>query len=234
MKYLSLILIIVFSVSCVSKNEKVPPLDTSVFLNKHQVVVGEIIQTSKYSYLKVSEKSKTYWIAVVKGNYELGDTLLYESGLEMNDFKSKELNRVFDQVLFVDKASKKAVPTSVNSESVEAHSGLKTNSFNDEITIEKPKGGVTIAKLYSNKNEFESETVTVRGKVVKVNNSIMGRNWVHLQDGTNSNGKFDLTLTTNEIVKVGDIVTMTGVVRLDKDFGSGYFYDLIIENAKLK
>jgi hypothetical protein len=62
----------------------------------------------------------------------------------------------------------------------------------------------------------------------------MDRNWVHLQDGTSDSGSFDLTVTTEEEVNVGDVLTFEGKIKLDKDFGAGYSYEVIMEQAKLK
>jgi len=62
----------------------------------------------------------------------------------------------------------------------------------------------------------------------------MDRNWVHLKDGTSSGGKSDLTFTTIDTVKVGDVVTMEGTVTLDKEYGAGYVYELVVESALLK
>jgi hypothetical protein len=67
--------------------------------------------------------------------------------------------------------------------------------------------------------------------VVKVNNEVMDRNWVHIQDGTNDSGNFDLTVTTREFVKIDDVIEFEGTVVLNKDFGAGYFYELIMEGG---
>jgi len=98
--------------------------------------------------------------------------------------------------------------------------------------VTKSQGGITIGELFANKKDYDGKTVRIRGKVVKVNSNIMGRNWVHLQDGTSAGDKFDLTVTTNESVNVGDVVTFEGVIALDKDFTAGYVYDVIMENAQ--
>jgi hypothetical protein len=71
----------------------------------------------------------------------------------------------------------------------------------------------------------------VKGKAVKVNNGIMDRNWIHLQDGTGAAGANDLLVTTKATVNRGDVVVVRGTVALDKDFGAGYSYSLLIEDA---
>ncbi|MBI3753845.1 MAG: hypothetical protein HY266_07395 [Deltaproteobacteria bacterium] len=99
--------------------------------------------------------------------------------------------------------------------------------------ITKVKGGYTVEELYAKKDELKGKKVSVRGKVVKFNGGIMGRNWVHLRDGSGKPGADDITVTTNQNAKVGGTVVATGVVAVDKDFGSGYRYEVILEEADL-
>jgi hypothetical protein len=96
-------------------------------------------------------------------------------------------------------------------------------------------GGMSIADVWARRAELGNRDVTVRGQVVKVNNQIMGRNWVHLQDGSGSeaDGTHDLTITTDAQVAAGDTVTFTGVLAVDKDFGAGYAYAAILENGRI-
>ena len=101
-----------------------------------------------------------------------------------------------------------------------------------DIKVEPAEGGISIAEIFGQPGKYENKTIKIRGKVTKINNGIMGRNWVHLQDGTDSDGKYDLTVTTNDNVNEGEVVTFQGRVALNKDFGAGYNYDVIIEEAK--
>jgi hypothetical protein len=103
----------------------------------------------------------------------------------------------------------------------------------EELTIEKADGGVTIAELFTNKKDYSGKTVKIKGKVTKVNPEIMGKNWIHLQDGTMFEGEFDLTVTSDVIPETGSIVTIEGKVALDKDFGYGYTYPIMLEEAKI-
>ena len=114
------------------------------------------------------------------------------------------------------------------------HSTTKEKEPPLDIHVEKAPNGITIAELYKNRNNYANKKVIVRGQVVKINNAIMDRNWVHIKDGTRESGESDLTLTTQEDVSVGDIVTFEGVVALDKEYGKGYVYPLVVENAALK
>lgn len=192
----------------------------------HAVVVQDVLQANAYTYLQVKENDQTFWIAITKADIKKGEKLYYEGGLEMQDFESKDLNRTFERIYFVDQISKE--PLSETSQ----HAG-KPDIERRDISVEPAIGGITVAELYGNRQKYAGNTIRIRGEVVKVNDGIMGRNWVHIQDGTSSDGKFDVTITTQAKVSVGQVVTFEGRVALEKDFGAGYFYDVIVEQADL-
>ena len=102
--------------------------------------------------------------------------------------------------------------------------------------LDPPAGGLSIADVWAKSEALSGKTVVVRGTVVKYNAAIMGVNWLHLQDGSGSadDKTNDLTMTTSDNAKVGDVVTVTGTLATKKDFGAGYAYDAIIEKATLK
>jgi len=102
-----------------------------------------------------------------------------------------------------------------------------------EIKIEPLSDGKTVQQIYADKSSLNGELVKVKGKVVKFNKQIMKRNWIHIQDGTGSAEEFDLVLTSDDEVKVGDVIVAEGKVAVDKDFGAGYFFPVIIENVKI-
>jgi hypothetical protein len=91
----------------------------------------------------------------------------------------------------------------------------------------------TVAALNQDKAALAGQTISAQGKVVKVNNNIMGRNFVHVQDGTGDAGSNNLIVTSKQSAKVGDEVTVSGVVVVNRDFGSGYSYPLLIEEASI-
>ncbi len=97
------------------------------------------------------------------------------------------------------------------------------------------KNAYTIAELYKLASKLNNKTITVRGLVIKVLPDIMGRNWIHIQDGTGgANTKdYDLVVTSHQLPKVGEVITVEGVLHANKDFGYGYKYPVIIENAKI-
>lgn len=99
--------------------------------------------------------------------------------------------------------------------------------------IELPAGGTRIADIHANAKDLSGKTVTVRGKVVKVTPGVMGKNWIHIHDGTGSDATADLTVTTDATVKVGDLVLVKGTLATNKDFGVGYTYDVIVQDAQV-
>jgi hypothetical protein len=101
------------------------------------------------------------------------------------------------------------------------------------VTVKPGEGCLTIAKLLEEKKSFSGKVIKVKGQITKFNPSIMGRNWVHIQDGTEFQGGFDLTITTDELVTVGETVIIEGKLALDKDFGYGYSYNVLLEEGKI-
>ena len=100
-----------------------------------------------------------------------------------------------------------------------------------DVKIEKSEGTVTIAELLADRSDYDGKVITIKGEITKVNRAIMGKNWFHIQDGTDHEGAYDLTVTTQLDGEVGDVVTLTGKIVLNKDFGYGYFYDILMEDA---
>lgn len=199
--------------------------------------VLEVLQTSSYTYLRVDKDGAEQWIAVMKGEYNTGDMVFYEPGLEMKQFKSPELNRTFETVFFVQEISNQPLASQMQKEMPPQGGGMTGTEPKKpvlkklDISIVQPEGGISIAELYANRKNYEGKLVKVKGQVTKVNEGIMGRNWVHIQDGTADGENFDLTVTTDDGPMVGEIITFSGTLSLNKDFGAGYTYEVILEEA---
>ncbi len=198
----------------------------------HNVVVKEIIQVGGYTYLNVSEKRNTIWVAVPAVQLSKGDKISFTGGMEMKDFHSKELNRTFPSILFLESINMESAKGQVSS-SLNSQTGAAVKPEKAEVSIKPGEGCISVAKLLESRLDYEGKAVMVRGKITKVNSGILGKNWVHIQDGTEYNGGYDLTVTTDSEPAVGDTVTFQGSITLKKDFGYGYFYDVIMENGKL-
>ncbi len=195
----------------------------------HTVVVKEVLQTSGYTYLRVKEGKKELWLAVVKIRAAVGQTFTFDDAATMNDFTSKELKRTFKEILFLAKLT--PGPDSKNKES---DSKQKKNAKDKEIKIDPVQGSISIAALLENKKSYSGKTVIIKGEVTKYSSNILDKNWLHIKDGTDFSGKSDLTVTTTQKAKIGDTITVQGIIALDKDFGSGYFFDIIMEDATLE
>ncbi|MHC4998836.1 MAG: hypothetical protein ACYTEM_07425 [Planctomycetota bacterium] len=207
-----------------------PPQQTMPASGVHTVEVQEVIQGNSYTYLNVKDEDSTSWIAISKSEMEVGETISYKNPLAMKNFTSKELERTFETIYFVgriDKESSSSV-SEQNPQSPHQKPAVETK----EISIEPIEGGISIAELYSNRTAYANTVVRIKGQVTKVNLGIMGKNWIHLQDGTGNSGSNDLLVTTQETVALGDIVIFEGTIALNKDFGSGYSYEVLMEDAK--
>ncbi len=105
-----------------------------------------------------------------------------------------------------------------------------------ELKIEKAAGdnAFNVGEIFKKPEALNGKTVRIQGKVVKFSPQIMGRNWIHIQDGTGdpTTNTHDLVVTTSEEVKVDDVITIEGVLAANKDFGAGYKYVAIVEEAK--
>ncbi len=196
--------------------------------SSHTAKVEEKIDAANYTYLQVTENDKTYWIAVTRMEIEMGETVYFSQAMEMKNFKSESLNRTFESVLFVQDASK--FPNQQAGD--DPHKNLKRRQ-DEEISIETPQDSKSVEQIYNEKESLNGKTVKVKGKVVKVNQNIMNRNWIHIQDGTGNETNSDLVITSQDVVALGDIVTAEGIVSSDKDFGAGYFFPVIVEDAKI-
>ncbi len=195
----------------------------------HLVIVNEILDTEKYSYLNVSEEGEKYWIAIPRKEVQVGSTYFYKGGLLKKNFESKEYNRVFETIYLV----AEVIPHPSNAVSSELNDYPKKDEISSESVIVDPvEGSIKLSELFLDPKKFEGKLIQVTGKCVKVNPMIMGRNWVHIQDGSGQN--LDLTITTTENVNVDALVSFKGTIGLNKDFGAGYKYDVIMEMATLQ
>ncbi len=199
----------------------------------HAVTALEVIQTTSYTYLRVKENNIENWLAVPKMEAEVGATYYYTGGVEMKDFTSKELGRNFESVFFLGNITTSPNAFKKKEQLAKSHtSTVQSTVVKSKVKVEPAEGGVTIAELFADKEKYDGKVVKISGQVTKYNAAIMDKNWVHLQDGTEHSGKFDLVATTNLTFKKGDTITLTGRITLNKDFGYGYVYEIILEDAE--
>ncbi len=196
----------------------------------HQVVALEVLQAERYTYLRVTENLDTFWVAASKNETaKKGNKYFYKGGLLKTNFQSQEFNRNFDKIYLVSSVIDATAHPGSNGELTSA------NVSNEPIAsgqIPIVKDAIKLDALMKTKQNQAGKVIKVTGKIVKVNNGIMGKNWVHIQDGTKKDGKLcDLTITTNENIPMGALVAFEGKIVLNKDFGAGYKYDVLMEEA---
>ena len=202
----------------------------------HQIKVLETLPTSKYIYLRVNEEDKEYWVATRKMDVEVGASYFFRGGLLKTNFESKEYDRIFETLYLVSNlvpANHAQGNTEKQMEPTEKvnQTEKQTAAVSWPVAKEIKDQSMSIKELVENKAELEGEIVQLTGRCTKINPNIMGRNWIHLKDG--SLDEYDLVLTSDVAVPEGHEITVKGTVTLNRDFGAGYTYDLLIENAEL-
>lgn len=193
--------------------------------------VTETMNAGGYTYVLLDDGSSKTWAAGPETTIKVGDKVAFTNGMPMAGFASNTLKRTFDMVYFVPSF---AVNGAAAAPVPRAAGAPGAASFSVDVKgVKKAEGGKTVAELFAAKSEMGGKSVKVRGIVVKYNAGIMGSNWIHLKDGSGSAGTDDLTVTTQGTASVGKTILIEGKVSLDKDFGAGYKYGLMVEDAKV-
>ncbi|MGE4396264.1 MAG: hypothetical protein AB7D34_02275 [Sulfurimonas sp.] len=225
------------------------PAEGDVQLNtKHVANVLETINGGGYTYAKVDEDGNIYWIAGPQTNIGTGMKISFLEQMVMSDFTSKSLNKHFDQLVFVSAivpadGSTAGAPAQTlaledahancdhsKEEAASAHVAQNTPVA---VSVAKNADGYTIEELYAKKDTLKDKSIKVNAKVVKVSRNIMGKDWIHLQDGSGAAGTDDIIATAvNSTVQVGDTVTANGIIKTNIDLGYGYNFSVLIEETK--
>lgn len=202
----------------------------------NQSLNGKVLQTmdaSKYTYVQLENENGQFWVAAPTFSVKVGDQVQVIQAVLMKKFNSQTLNRSFDEIYFAAQIvpiteNEKMIPTQLEGQTRNEHTIAGVKKIE---SAQIPKAQMRIEEIYKKSSELVGQKVTISGKVVKFNEQILGKNWAHIQDGTGSGEEADLTITTQATVKVGDLVKLTGTLNKNKDFGAGYFYPVIIEDA---
>jgi hypothetical protein len=209
-------------------------------------ITGKVVETMNaggYTYVCVEKGGAKTWVAVPEMKVTVGSNMAFHPGSVMPNFTSKTLNRTFDSIVFssgpvAGGGSGKSASSGMPSDASHAGSKANVSGLDKGVKVEKATGAdaYTVAEVYAKRSALDKKKVTVRGKVVKFSGGIMGKNWVHLQDGSGDQqkGTHNLVATSLDTAAVGDVVTVTGTFAKDRDFGAGYLYKAIIEDAKVQ
>ncbi len=202
---------------------------------------GKVVETMNsggYTYILLEKDGQKTWVAIPETEIKVGEEVTLKPGAEMLNFHSNTLNRTFERILFSGGLiSSEGSGTASMGPHPSPH-GKTPQAVKGDVHVEKATGpnAYTVAELYEKAAQLDKKKVVVRGKVVKVLPNIMGKVWVHIQDGTGDPMKKtnDMVVTTQDLPSVGDVITVEGTLYKDKDFGAGYRYDAIIEEATIQ
>ncbi len=241
-------LFVVGLVACQSKNNshkgasmQAPAVGSSVSVLSGRV--AETMNSGGYTYILLDRGGKKTWVALPEMQVSKGEEVSLNPGTEMVNFHSNTLNRTFNKIIFspgpVSNGNLGGVcrGLSVDMGGCPANLGMGMVTPMQRVKVKKATGpnAYTIAELYKKRKELNHKEVVVRGKVIKALPKIMNRNWIHLQDGSGSPEKrnYDLVVTSSALPSVGDVVTFSGTLYADKDFGIGYRYKVIVEKGTI-
>jgi hypothetical protein len=202
---------------------------------------GKVVETMNsggYTYALIEKRGKKTWVAVPETKVTVGQQIAFQPGQEMKDFRSPSLKRTFDAIVFSGGISSGSFGAEKKADA--KHGGSKAAAVKSEekISVEKAQGpnSYSVGEIFGQSKKLNKKKAVVKAKVVKVSAGIMGKNWIHLQDGTGdaSKGTSDLIATSQELPAVGDVITVKGTIYKDKDFGAGYKYNVIMEDASIQ
>lgn len=211
------------------------------------MVRGTVLETmdaAGYTYVLLDTAEGQRWVAAQQTAVAVGDIVQTNQGMAMQNFTSRALDRTFEIIYFsgaLQNLSATTLPAGQPTKALPAGHPTTTaapvaaGTATADTAVTAVEDGKNIAWVYANKDSLAGQPVSLRGKVVKYNANILGTNWLHIQDGSGSatEGSNDLLVTTAAETAVGDTVVVTGNIVLDKDFGAGYSYALLIEDASL-
>ena len=207
------------------------------------MVRGSVLETMNsggYTYVFMDTGQDQRWIAALETPVQVGDVVQTDQGMPMNGFTSKTLNRTFNVVYFVSGLQNltggSQPPAQPAGELPAGHPDVSGGQATSAVTeISAYEAGKDIAFVYANKADLAGQPITLRGKVVKYNPGILGWNFLHIQDGSGDAGagSHDLIVTSKAETAVGDVVVLSGTIVLDKDFGAGYSYPVLLEDASI-
>lgn len=215
---------------------KPTPVQTAPASVKGQVL--ETMNAGGYTYLRLKTRDGETWAAVNRSSVKNGAEVTIENVMVMQDFESKTLKKTFPKILFGSLGGPASSTPGASADMAAAHANLTKAKDVGDVHVPKASGANarTVAEIVKKGNELKDKPVLVRGKVVKYNPGIMGKNWIHLRDGSGSaaDESNDVLVTSMNQAKLGDVVTVKGVVRTNKDFGAGYAYKVLVEDATLQ
>ena len=200
--------------------------------NKIYGKVTDTIDAAGYTYAEVDTGKEKVWAAATTTPLKIGDMIGFTTEMPMRNFHSNSMNRDFPIIYFVSRfITDQESPANAPAEKALPHRKIEPAPIAKAIEgIEKAEGGNIIAEVYTDRQKLNGKVIRVRGKVTKFTANVMKKNWLHIRDSSTLD---DLTITTDGVAAIDEVVLIEGKLSLDKDYGFGYVYPLIVEDAKL-
>lgn len=244
----AILFLIIFALIGCDKPAKVPEEPVSEARYSQTGTVIETIDVVTYTYIHLDNQGSKIWVASNPVSLSVGDVVGYSDAIIMNNFYSKVLDRTFESILFVsdvvltnasvaDSSAGQAASPQVSDPHKNLKTQIRTNPkpvFLESVNLQALEGGTTIAIIFAEHEQIDGQEVSLRGKVIKFSPSVLGKNWVTLQDGTGTAPDNSLVVTSLETVAVGDEVIVRGRVKSNVDIGAGYTYKVLLEGASFE
>lgn len=219
--------LVALAATAASAQSSAPPQFTKI-----EGTVLEVLDVDSYTYARLKTADGEKWTAFMRASVKKGDKVTVDNASMMPNFESKSLNRKFDRIWFgqLGGAAGKQAKAEGN-----PHGQAQPSAVTEKVAKATGKDAKTVAEVVTGRKDLDGKTVTVRGKVVKFTQGVMGKNWIHIQDGTGkaADNTHDLIVTTQLPAAMGEIITATGKVKSDVKVGQGYAFDVLVEDAKL-
>ena len=215
--------------------------------------VLEVINVPSYTYLRVQRGAgQETWAAVPSAAVQVGEHVRVRAQTKMTNFASTSLKRTFASIEFgVLEPGTQAGAAAVAPAAPNPHAAVETGvQLNPHVSgpssaqalphvkpgsVGKAAGGYRVEELFARRAELAGKQVRVRGVVVKRTAGVMGKTFAHLRDGSGAEAvkTHDLTITLQEVPDVGQTLLVEGLLEVDRDFGSGYRYDVLVSDAQV-
>lgn len=212
-----------------------PPAPASSRSEADQVHVAEVTYAKTvggYTYLRINEGGKELWLAALPMQVEVGNRVEYAGGDVMTNFRSKAMDRTFDAIRFVSRVhvlGREMPKDDIHKRVSPGHEQARPPKRGE---IARLRDGRTVEEILGERDKLDGKRVSLRAKVVKINRNILGKNWITLADGTGRSPDDTLVVTSEDSPAVGEVVTVSGVLKTNVDLGSGYRYKAILEQAR--
>ena len=197
-------------------------------------IIKEKLDVDNYTYLKLKSSAEEFWVAVPTykdGN--IGKEVEVFEAMPMFGFESKQLKRKFDKIYFGVLQKSGQTPPQMSPQ-MPPQKLAQLPAQNIKVSPFEGKNSATLASIFNEKEKAQNKEVAIRGQVIKFNGGIMGKNWVHIADGTRPSDKEggEITVVTNDKTAVGDIVVAKGKITLNKKV-EHYAFPVAIEDGTI-